>query len=96
MVRGKFQVTKVARTAYGHPPIYSAVYEISLMPQMTLPEEDQNGIAISGEIRLYIDNPKSAEYLGLGKIFHVEFREVREHREETTGEGKEQNASAFL
>lgn len=73
MVRAKFQVQKVAKTAWGNS------VEVTLSPQYdTSIEEDKrfSKATPSGTIQLYIDNPPASEYLALGKYFYVDFTEV--------------------
>lgn len=72
MVRAKFQVHKVAKTATGGT-------EVSLSPQydMTIPEDQKFAkYTPSGCIKLYIDNPPAEDQLQLGKYFYVDFTEV--------------------
>jgi hypothetical protein len=73
MIRAKFYVQKVAKTAWG------GGVEVTLSPQYdTTIEEDKrfSKATPSGTIQLYIDNPPASEYLALGKYFYVDFTEV--------------------
>jgi hypothetical protein len=74
MVRGKFQVVKVATTTHG-------AKEITLSPQYDMSIEEDRRYAKatpSGTIQLYIDNPPAADQLALGKFFYVDFTETSE------------------
>jgi hypothetical protein len=73
MVRGKFMVTKVARTVFGNQ------VEVTLTPQFDKAIEEGKRFAKatpSGTIQLFIDNPPAEDYLTLGKLFHVDFTEA--------------------
>jgi hypothetical protein len=80
MVRTKFQVTKIARSAYGHPTaVPSTAVEVTLTPQYDQSIEEDKRFAKatpSGTIQLYIDSPPASDYLALGKVFYVDFTEV--------------------
>lgn len=72
MVRAKFQVTKVAKTAYGATPVISDQVEITLTPQYdnTIPEDQMfNKATPSGEIKLWVNNPPASDQLALGKFW---------------------------
>lgn len=74
MVRGKFVVSKVAKTAWGSQ-VNSAV-EVTLTAQYDQSIEEDRKFAKatpSAQITMYIDNPPAAEYLELGKTFYVDF-----------------------
>jgi hypothetical protein len=72
MVRGKFQVTKIAKTSFGST-------EITLSPNYdnTIPEDQKYAKATpSGTIQMTVDNPPAVEYLNLGEYFYVDFMKV--------------------
>lgn len=80
MVRAKFQVQKIARTAWGNG------VEITLSPQYdtSIPEDQRFAKATpSGSITMYIDNPPASEFLELGKYFYVDFTRVPESQPAT-------------
>ena len=72
MVRGKFQVTKIAKTSYGST-------EITLTPNYdsSIPEDRKYAKSTpSGTIQLSVDNPPAVEYLALGEFVYVDFTKV--------------------
>jgi hypothetical protein len=74
MVRGKFQVIKVARVSWSPHAVevtLSSHYDSSI-------EEDRKYAKAtpSASITMLVDNPAASEQLKLGEYFYVDFTEV--------------------
>lgn len=76
MVRGMFQVTKVAKMAYWQPSLPDV--EVTLTAQYDISIEEDKRFAVatpSAQVTMYVTNPAAIEQLQLGKFFYVDFSE---------------------
>jgi len=69
MVRGKFNVIKIARLAWGGSEV-----TLSAVPADELPENQRyHKYTPSGELKMTIDNPPAEEFFELGKSYYLDF-----------------------
>jgi hypothetical protein len=76
MVRGKFQVTKVAQVNWSKDA--RIVSLMAVMDQSTEENRRFSKATPSGSIDMTIDNPPASDFLALGKTFYVDFTLVEE------------------
>lgn len=71
MVRGKFQVVKVAQVNWSPT---ARVISLQAVYDTTTEENRRYAKATpSGQIEMTVDNPPAAEQLAIGKTFYVDF-----------------------